>query len=134
MTPDGNPKVILQIRTVLPSSLPDCDLLPDKLAEALRVVLSNIPVDLPSDNLELGITLTDDPGIRAINKAHQGIDSPTDVLSFPLLGPDPHPPDVPISLGDIGSASIQFPDRRLNAVFLSTSASRSALSTAFCTS
>lgn len=38
-------------------------------------------VDKPS---EIAVTLTDDTGIHAINREHRGIDSPTDVLSFPL--------------------------------------------------
>jgi probable rRNA maturation factor len=33
----------------------------------------------------LDILLTDDDGIREHNRAHRGIDAPTDVLSFPLL-------------------------------------------------
>lgn len=34
---------------------------------------------------EINLTLTDNDGIRAVNRAHRGIDAPTDVLSFPLL-------------------------------------------------
>jgi len=33
----------------------------------------------------LDILLTDDDGIREHNRAHRGINAPTDVLSFPLL-------------------------------------------------
>ena len=32
----------------------------------------------------VGVLLTDDAGIREINRAQRGIDAPTDVLSFPL--------------------------------------------------
>ena len=32
--------------------------------------------------------LTDNEGIQALNKEYRGKDSPTDVLSFPLHGPD----------------------------------------------
>ena len=34
---------------------------------------------------QISITFTDDEDIRMINKEHRGIDSPTDVLSFPML-------------------------------------------------
>ncbi len=34
---------------------------------------------------EADLTITDDEGIRALNKEYRGIDAPTDVLSFPLL-------------------------------------------------
>ena len=58
---------------------------------------------------EVGITLviTDDEEIQAINSAQRGIDQPTDVLSFPLEGPDDAgsgfvtPPGEPRQLGDI---------------------------------
>ena len=63
---------------------------------------------------EVGITLvvTDDEEIQAINAAQRGIDQPTDVLSFPLEGPDDvasgfvTPPGEPRRLGDI---VISFP-------------------------
>lgn len=34
---------------------------------------------------QISITLTDDEGIREINREHRDIDRPTDVLSFPML-------------------------------------------------
>ncbi|MCR5581001.1 MAG: rRNA maturation RNase YbeY [Pseudobutyrivibrio sp.] len=34
---------------------------------------------------EVSITLTDDEGIQVINKEFRNIDSPTDVLSFPMI-------------------------------------------------
>ena len=33
----------------------------------------------------INVTVTDDEGIRELNRAHRNIDAPTDVLSFPLL-------------------------------------------------
>ncbi|MBR1622550.1 MAG: rRNA maturation RNase YbeY [Pseudobutyrivibrio sp.] len=41
-------------------------------------------VDFPFE-AEVSITLTEDAGIQAINKEFRGIDSPTDVLSFPMI-------------------------------------------------
>jgi len=37
--------------------------------------------DLP-DNAEISVTLTDNEGIRELNREYRGIDAPTDVLSF----------------------------------------------------
>ena len=34
------------------------------------------------------LTLTDDEGIRELNREHRGLDKPTDVLSFPMRGAD----------------------------------------------
>lgn len=34
---------------------------------------------------EANVIITDDDGIRIINREHRGIDKPTDVLSFPLI-------------------------------------------------
>ncbi len=42
--------------------------------------LENFPYEV-----QVGLTLTDDAGIQEINKNLREIDSPTDVLSFPLL-------------------------------------------------
>lgn len=36
-------------------------------------------------NAQISVTLTDNEAIRAINKEQRGIDSATDVLSFPML-------------------------------------------------
>ena len=41
-------------------------------------------VDFPFD-AEVSITLTEDSGIQSINKEFRNIDSPTDVLSFPMI-------------------------------------------------
>ena len=43
--------------------------------------------DLEFAGWELGLTITDDPGIRALNRDYRGIDKPTNVLSFPLDAP-----------------------------------------------
>ena len=55
---------------------------------------------------ELAIMLTDDAGIRTLNRNWRGIDKPTNVLSFPAL--QPRGPrqidDAPRMLGDIAIA------------------------------
>ena len=49
-----------------------------------------------SEPCAVEILLTDDEGIRAINREYRGIDSPTDVLSFPMneLQPGDFDPDA----------------------------------------
>lgn len=70
----------------------------------------------------VGVILSDDEELSALNLAHMGKDGPTDVLSFPLLPPDAFPahpgqdpalrrpgtgpafvlpPDEPVHLGEI---------------------------------
>ena len=62
---------------------------------------------LGNEDFEITVTLTDGETIRNINKEHRGIDSETDVLSFPLWdrrnGEDPfkNPETDCIMLGDI---------------------------------
>jgi len=55
---------------------------------------------------EVAIMLTDDAGIRALNRDWRKIDKPTNVLSFPAVQPEgirpPHAPPPP--LGDIAIA------------------------------
>ena len=55
---------------------------------------------------ELAIMLTDDDGIRTLNKNWRGIDRPTNVLSFPALQPvgPLDEDDDPRMLGDIAIA------------------------------
>jgi probable rRNA maturation factor len=55
---------------------------------------------------ELAVMLTDDAGIRTLNRNWRGIDKPTNVLSFPALSPTGGygPDDAPRMLGDIAIA------------------------------
>ena len=55
---------------------------------------------------ELAVMLTDDEGIRTLNKNWRSIDKPTNVLSFPALQPrgPRQPDDAPRMLGDIAIA------------------------------
>ena len=52
---------------------------------------------------EVSVTFTDNEGIRVLNKDYRGIDSTTDVLSFPLndFSSDEFEEDEEIALGDI---------------------------------
>ena len=63
-------------------------------------------VDTDVADAELAIMLTDDEGIRVLNKNWRGIDKATNVLSFPALqstGPQDDD-DAPRMLGDIAIA------------------------------
>lgn len=61
--------------------------------EAGRLVTRAVKTALREQGVDCGcavdVLLTDDAGIREINRAQRGVDSATDVLSFPLneLGP-----------------------------------------------
>src|SRR5438105_5235243 len=62
-------------------------------------------VDADTGEAELAVMLTDDGGIRTLNKNWRGIDKPTNVLSFPALQPTGDAPDdMPRMLGDIAIA------------------------------
>ena len=63
-------------------------------------------VDAETADAELAIMLTDDAGIRTLNKNWRGIDKPTNVLSFPALQPTGprEDDDAPRMLGDIAIA------------------------------
>jgi probable rRNA maturation factor len=50
---------------------------------------------------ELGICFVPADEMRALKRAHLGIDEATDVLSFPLDGLDELPEGVPRALGDV---------------------------------
>ena len=63
-------------------------------------------VDADISEAELAVMLTDDGGIRTLNKNWRGIDKPTNVLSFPALQPtgERGSQDAPRMLGDIAIA------------------------------
>jgi probable rRNA maturation factor len=63
-------------------------------------------VDADFDEAELAVMLTDDAGIRNLNRNWRGFDKPTNVLSFPALQPTgPRgADDAPRMLGDIAIA------------------------------
>lgn len=63
-------------------------------------------VDADTADAELAVMLTDDAGIRTLNKTWRGIDKATNVLSFPALQPEgaQDDGDMPRMLGDIAIA------------------------------
>ena len=57
--------------------------------------------EAPSSPVELSLLLSDDAGVRELNRAWRGLDKPTNVLSFPGSGATP---DGVHHLGDIALA------------------------------
>lgn len=70
------------------------------LARAIESALDETGAPPPAS---IGLILSDDAELAALNAAHMGKDGPTDVLSFPLLTdiPFPLPPGRRLHLGDI---------------------------------
>jgi probable rRNA maturation factor len=59
------------------------------LARALAVALDATGAPAPAS---IGLILSDDAELSELNAEHLGHEGPTDVLSFPLLGPEAFPP------------------------------------------
>ncbi len=57
-----------------------------RIKAAAEAVLAAEGMDRPC---ELSVLLTDDEGIRAVNREFRDVDEPTDVLSFPMGDTDP---------------------------------------------
>ena len=50
-----------------------------------RAVVASLEYEGYANAAEVSVTLTDNEGIRALNREFRGLDKPTDVLSFPLV-------------------------------------------------
>ncbi len=63
-------------------------------------------VELPDGPSEVAVMLTDDDGVRTLNRDWRGLDKPTNVLSFPAAWQDDGAPETgaPHMLGDIAIA------------------------------
>jgi len=79
---------------------------PDAEATIHRAVNAAAEIaDADVGEAELAVMLTDDAGVRTLNRNWRGIDKPTNVLSFPALQPTAGAPaDAPRMLGDIAIA------------------------------
>ena len=81
-------------------------------AELARVVAAALRAARAPAPASIGLILSDDAELAALNSAHMGKTGPTDVLSFPLLPPEafgdparfpdqPRPPRTRLHLGDL---------------------------------
>jgi probable rRNA maturation factor len=81
-------------------------------AELARVVAAALRAARAPAPASIGLILSDDAELAALNSQHMGKTGPTDVLSFPLLPPEafcdsvplpdqPRPPRTRLHLGDI---------------------------------
>lgn len=78
---------------IISADVPGVDTgLSDFLGEVIRAALKAEGVDVPC---EVDVLVTDDTGIRRVNLDMRGVDTPTDVLSFPMF--DLSPGDKPSS-------------------------------------
>jgi probable rRNA maturation factor len=83
----------------------DWSMIGDPEAAARRAVsaaFAAVP-DGTDSEVEIGVLLTDDAGIRRLNRDFRGQDKPTNVLSFPA--PEPPGGAGPRPLGDIALSS-----------------------------
>jgi probable rRNA maturation factor len=77
------------------SAGPDVSDVPDELREPARAALLAAGVG----DGHMAVALVGAAEIRELNRQHRGIDSPTDVLAFPVDGPGPAA--GPRELGDV---------------------------------
>ncbi len=68
----------------------------ERLERALQAYLDEVGV-----TQTVTLVLCDDKVIRDLNRAHRGVDAPTDVLAYPLLEPDDANMPVVEQLGDV---------------------------------
>jgi probable rRNA maturation factor len=64
----------------------------------VQAVLDDLPVE---GACSLSVCIVGDDEIRGLNRDHRGLDEVTDVLSFPVDGLDPLPPEMERELGDV---------------------------------
>lgn len=85
-------------------ALPDAPALARAAASAALAAAGHGPL---AERIEIGVRLSDDDELRALNARHRGIDRPTNVLSFAAADCAPgRPPELPaagapLALGDL---------------------------------
>ena len=72
----------------------------DLMTRAASLVLEREQAD--PERCEISVTFVSGDEIKELNRDYRGVDSVTDVLSFPQFGPDEEfPEEGPIALGDV---------------------------------
>lgn len=84
----------------------------DLLEKVITAALAAEGVEVPC---EIGVLITDDEGIRAINREQRQVDSATDVLSFPMFEFTPGcPPAADTAETDPGSGLLPLGDMAIS--------------------
>lgn len=81
---------------------------PVSLAALGLVVRATLDAAGGPRSASIGLILSDDDELRALNARHMGIDHATDVLSFPLLTPADYPPHAGQERA-LGRPAVEFP-------------------------
>jgi probable rRNA maturation factor len=87
------------------------------VAEHVRVIVAALGAAGAPTPTRIGLTLTDDEELAALNEAHMGHEGPTDVLSFPMLHPaafPPHDGQDPATRIEAGPPFVLPPGRRVD--------------------
>ncbi len=67
----------------------------------IRAVMTVLQLHKVNPATEVAVVITDDEEVRSLNMQFRGVDSPTDILSFPADEPPIAIPDEPPYLGDL---------------------------------
>lgn len=67
----------------------------------IRAVMTVLQLHEVDPQTEIAVVITDDEEVRSLNSQFRGVDSPTDILSFPADEPPIVIPDEPPYLGDL---------------------------------
>lgn len=80
------------------TDLPEVEAL---VGRAVRAALATLTWPVAPAAVEIGVELADDATLAALNQRHRGRPGATNVLSFPVEGPDEAQVGTPLLLGDI---------------------------------
>src|SRR3972149_1924056 len=104
-SPLKDPVVHLKISPELPANFPSADNLDNLLRVSIGKIIDDMDIWTDVDRIEISVTITGDDDIRRINREFRRIDSPTDVLSFPMYDSGGiegcKNMDAPVTVGDI---------------------------------
>lgn len=100
------PHVSLKIPNEIRGWIPPEGAFIDAISGSVAAIFRKLNLIVDTSRIEVSVTITNDPSVRLLNSKYRGIDSPTDVLSFPLLtslnfGSECGDTIPPISIGDI---------------------------------